>query len=100
MNYRLHVVEEAIEETTEAYTWYEEKQVGLGERFLTELEEMFYHIQANPLAFKQNYRKVRIAILSTFPFMVIFTIKEEDIVVHSVFHTSRNPTVWKKRVKK
>jgi hypothetical protein len=100
MNYSLHVVEEAIEETAEAYIWYEGKQIGLGERFLAELENTFVHIQDKPLVFKQNYRKVRIAILSTFPFMVIFTIKEKEIVVHSVFHTSRNPKVWRKRVRK
>ena len=100
MNYMLHVVEEAIEETAEAYSWYEDKQIGLGERFLAELENMFRLIQDKPFAFKQSYRKVRIGILSTFPFMVIFTIKEEEIVVHSVFHTSRNPTVWRKRMKR
>lgn len=100
MTYTLQIRAEAIEETGEAYSWYESKQQGLGERFLSELQHIYYNIQDAPLKYKQSYRGVRIAVMPVFPFLIIFTLKETEIVVHSVFHTSRNPKSWRTRVRK
>jgi len=75
----------------EAWEWYEEQQVGLGERFLQELEGSFKRIEKWPTSYakiKSNFRQV---ILTTFPYVIVFEIIDKDVVVYAVFHTSRSP---------
>lgn len=75
----------------EAYQWYNEQQQGLGESFLDELEGCYDKIEVWPASYakiKKNFRQV---ILKTFPYVVVFEIIKDDVVVYAVFHTSRNP---------
>ncbi len=75
----------------DAYDWYEEKQIGLGELFLASLNDCFTRIQIQPKAnskIKKNYRQARVR---KFPYVVVYEISNIDTVVLSVFHTSRNP---------
>jgi len=74
-----------------AYDWYEEQQTGLGDRFLNELEECYDKIESMPEIYakiKSNFRQI---ILPVFPYVIVFEILKNDIVVYAVFHTSRNP---------
>jgi hypothetical protein len=41
MAYQLIILKAASEDAAEAYTYYENKQQGLGDRFLTEVLERF-----------------------------------------------------------
>ena len=75
----------------EAYQWYEEQQAGLGDLFLFELESCYNKIEVWPVSFakiKKNFRQI---ILSTFPYVVVFEVFKDEVVVYAVFHTSRNP---------
>ena len=75
----------------EAYQWYEKQQAGLGDLFLLELESGYDKIETWPTSYakiKKNFRQI---ILRTFPYVIVFEIIENDVVVYAVFHTSRNP---------
>lgn len=88
--YQLLIKPRAIEMAKEAYDWYEEQQEGLGELFLKELDACYDRVEKWPLIYakvKKNYRQ---AILRTFPYVVVFEIFRSDVVVYSVFHTSRS----------
>lgn len=91
MKYNLIVHEEAIKEAKESYQFYEQQQVGLGERFLAELENGVNLIIENPKQFKVVKRKYRQYKIKIFPFVIVYIIKGEDIFLQCVFHTSRNP---------
>jgi len=65
--------------------------VGLGIRFLDELENVFIEIKANPFLFQKKYGETTQAGLSVFPFVLLYQVEEEIVVVFAVFHTSRNP---------
>ena len=72
--------------------WYDEQQAGVGDRFLLEVVNTFLLIAADPLHYQERFsKKFRYAKVHDFPFVVIFKIKKQLIVVNSVFHTSRNP---------
>jgi hypothetical protein len=43
MKYTLLIKEDAILDISEAFKWYEEKSKDLGDEFLGELDEYFYH---------------------------------------------------------
>ncbi|WP_029036290.1 type II toxin-antitoxin system RelE/ParE family toxin [Salinimicrobium xinjiangense] len=84
----------AQNEISDAIDWYERREKGLGEYFLIELENELNRIVNNPLIFKETdgtHTKFRKAVLSKFPFIILFTLSGDDIIVHSVFHSSLNP---------
>lgn len=84
---------------SEAASWYNSKQKGLGKRFTNEVRSKVLFIRKNPKAVAIRYDDSRCAVLDVFPFMVHYTIDElnKTIIVAAVFHTSLNPERWKKR---
>ena len=81
----------AIKIAKNAYDWYESQQNNLGEIFLASLNDCFSRVQFQPKAnskIKKNYRQAR---LKKFPYVVVYEIIKEEIIVFSIFHTSRDP---------
>lgn len=80
-------------ELDDAYDWYEEKSLGLGEDFLNVLDKAFEIISNNPLAAPSSRRKYRDKIIDGFPYVIVYEFRKSDDVVYiiHIFHTSRNP---------
>lgn len=98
LRYRLSL--EAEDDLLESYVWYDNQKLGLGEDFLDALDGARDAILSNPLAYKIVYRKrVRAYTLTSFPFQILYLIEKDEVNVISVFHTSRNPKSWRKRIK-
>ncbi|WP_062123129.1 type II toxin-antitoxin system RelE/ParE family toxin [Geofilum rubicundum] len=97
--YKSIILPLAKEDIREAAIWYNKQQKGLGKRFTAEVRENVHFIRQNPEASNIRYENVRITVLNVFPFMVHYTIDEQDktIIVSAVLHTSRNPELWKNR---
>jgi len=75
----------------EAYLWYEKQRVGLGEIFLDELDECYDKLELWPESYQKIQKNFRQIIVNTFPYVIVFEILKNDVVVYAVFHTSRNP---------
>lgn len=90
MIYELIIQEEASLEVLEAYIYYENAQKGLGEKFMKQLNNYFRRILSNPKHFqlKRNYRE---AFIKKFPYLIVFDIIDNKIIVLSVFNTYQNP---------
>ena len=91
MIFTLEIKQEADLEIIEAYQYYENKQSGLGEKFLKQLDLYLEKICQNPKHFaikRKNYREVY---LRKFPYLIIFEIEKMKIIVYSVFNTPQNP---------
>ena len=84
----------AIHMQKEAYAWYEQKQTGLGELFLNELEENYLKLQQNPEYYSKTDEVYRYLILRKFPYIIAFRIIKSTV---AVFHTSRDPQEKLKR---
>lgn len=93
MSNKIRLLDRAISETKEAYTWYESQSNGLGERFLTVLEKYQNSILSNPELYKKSYKNFREIYLNSFPFLLVYYWNKEkkEIIIISVFHCSRNP---------
>jgi len=96
MTYILEVKNEANIEIIEAYGYYEVKRIGLGEEFLEHLDLYFDRITANPEHFPQKRKPYREAFIKRFPFLIIYEIIEQKVIVYSVFNTWQNPDKKKK----
>lgn len=92
----LDVKDEANIEIIEAYLYYEEKRTGLGEEFLEHLNTYFERIITNPKHFPQKRKPYREAFIKRFPFLIIYEITKDKVLVYSVFNTWQNPEKKKK----
>ena len=55
MKYQVVIVNKALLEIQTAYNWYEEQQLGIGNKFLSELNKNIKSISQNPYLFKCYY---------------------------------------------
>ena len=89
--YRLVIRPQATTMAEEAYNWYEDEQAGLGKLFVAELMSCYDKLETWPAAYTKINKNYRHIILRTFPYVVVFEIIKEDVVIYAVFHTSRSP---------
>lgn len=78
-------------DTIVAYEFYESRRKNLGERFLDELENCYKSIVLNYTTYKVVHTIYRQAVLNKFPFVVIYSVDEKDIIITAIFNTSQNP---------
>ena len=72
--------------------WYNEQQAGIGERFLIEVINTFWLIENGSLHYEEKFsKKFRFAKVNDFPYLIVFKIKKQSVIINAVFHTSRNP---------
>ena len=97
--YKAVILPLAKQDIKEAATWYNSKQKGLGIRFTKEVRSKVLLIRQNPKISTVRYDDVRTIVLDVFPFLIHFTVNDEQktVVVSAVLHTSRNSRVWKDR---
>ena len=81
----------------EAFDWYERQRPGLGVAFAEHLQAAFDTIAAMPELHAQVYRDVRKALVKPYPYAVIDRIRGNRVVVLAVFHSKRDPNIWKSR---
>jgi len=93
MRYRLKISPTAFQETDDAYAYYEKQSVGLGESFLRSIENTYSKLSQNPqyYSYIQDDKNIRDIKIKTFPFVIIFQIVENTVLVLRVFNTNRNP---------
>jgi toxin ParE1/3/4 len=80
----------ARDDIDEAYSWYEEHRVGLGEEFLAAVRAAVSRIEAHPKAFAIFYRRARACPLNRFPFIIYYRIDPGPILVVAVLHGRRS----------
>jgi len=85
-------------ELIDASAWYENKRVGLGRAFISEIDRCVLLASENPCRFAFVYKDIRRILVNRFPYGICFRVEEDRIVIMAVFHSSRNPAVWKQRI--
>lgn len=81
----------------DAAVWYEGQKPGLGDDFVTEVQQVLDTITNHPERYPVADGDVREAPVSRFPYCVYYRVKPDRVVVIAVFHTSRDPSVWQSR---
>jgi plasmid stabilization system protein ParE len=89
---------EAEAELREAVDWYESRGKGLGAEFLRALDAAIAGIDRYPLASPLVFGDCRRAVLRKFPYTVIYTAREDKILILACMHGRRDPHNWRTRV--
>ena len=98
MGFKIKILTQSKQDIWNIISWYENHQEGLGERFDSNINILFLEIAANPTHFsfyKNNFRR---AVVKHFPYLVIFKIIENEIVVYTIVYGGRYPKLINKRI--
>lgn len=90
--YRLHPLTK--QDYDEAYAWYENKQKGLGERFLKAVRKKIEAVVLYPEAYgSKGNKKFREAEVDIFPYLLVYKInkRKKEIYISSIHHSKKHP---------
>jgi len=74
-----------------AYEFYEASQRDLGDYFNLQLKACVTSILKVPEGFKIIHKDFRQIKLKKFPYVIIYSVNIDEIVITKIFHTSLNP---------
>jgi len=96
----LRILRAARVELEQAVEWYEEKQPGLGEDFLSEVERSLDLISANPAAWPgwPDEPRARRFVMRRFPYLIAYRTVGDDTIVVAFAHARRRPGYWRGRL--
>ncbi len=92
---RLHP--QARAELIEAVRFYESRARSLGREFLAEVRQVSSLLRDHPEAGAPYTGSTRRLILRRFPYTIIYTYRDAQIVVLAVAHQRRRPGYWQAR---
>jgi plasmid stabilization system protein ParE len=95
----IRFLEIAEAELDDAVRWYAEQAPGLGEAFLIEVLSAADRISRYPDAWHRLTDGIRRCRLGRFPYGLIYTVDDGDILVVAVAHLHRRPDYWRGRVR-
>lgn len=96
MKFRVQYNPSFFNDLSQAVDWYNEKQVGLGERFLINTKKQTAKLSISALQFAVKYDEIRCMRIEKFPYLVHYRVNEmtRTVRVEALFHSSRNPKAW------
>jgi plasmid stabilization system protein ParE len=89
---------ESAQDIHDAYQWYENWRVGLGEEFMSCVDACLQAICRQPEMHAKVRKEYRRALLRRFPYAVFYEHVADTITVFGVLHTARNPESWQQRL--
>ncbi|HUQ71523.1 MAG TPA: type II toxin-antitoxin system RelE/ParE family toxin [Planctomycetaceae bacterium] len=89
---------EARQEYLDAIAYYEQCRLGLGQRFVDEVEEYLTKIREHPDAYATIAPEIRSANLHQFPYAIHFAFDSSEVFIIAVAHHSRRPGYWRHRL--
>jgi plasmid stabilization system protein ParE len=81
----------------DAVAWYDARAPEIAPQFLETVWAALPRIAENPKQFPPSAFQTRRALLRRFPYLVIFRERGDAAYVVAIFHTSRDPRVWRQR---
>jgi plasmid stabilization system protein ParE len=95
---RLQTLRPASDELEAAVRWYEERRRGLGAEFFDAVTSMIAFIEDQPeIGVVIGGGKARRALVSRFPYQVVYHLTPSDIIIVAIAHLKRRPNYWKDR---
>lgn len=88
---------EADLDAQQAIQWYDERDRELGDDFLRKVNECITAIEENPKKYSIVHKQMRRALVSRFPYEIMFEMEDDEIIIYAIYHCARDPEVWKRR---
>lgn len=79
--------------------YYEEHQKGLGKDFALEVNLTIERTLLYPDAWPEIDKEIRRSLLKRYPYGLLYTIKDNSVIILAVMNLHREPGYWKSRIK-
>lgn len=90
----------AEQDALAAAIWYEKRQTGLGENFLTEVDRAVRALSGEALHYRIRFADVRRMPIHRFRFYgIYYVVQGEEVWVLAIFHGRRHPRSLQQRVR-
>lgn len=97
---RIRFLREAQTDLDKIARWYQDQRQGLGIEFLKSVEESLAFAEENPDIFQEVAPSVRRCLTNRFPYAIYYRKESDRIIVLGIFHSSRSPRGWRRRIRK
>lgn len=94
---KVRIHEFALNELNEAVEWYDLQSNGLGSRFKSVTKSQVNKIAGNPSWFLKEESNIYKAYLPKFPYKILFSFNEKEVVIWAIAHMHRMPHYWQSR---
>lgn len=97
MAYNISLLQEAAGEIIKTALFYKEIDEKLANDLLEKFFETLLYVSNNPFSnqiIKKNFRKSN---LKRFPYKVVYTVKQNEIIIVAFANHKQKPHYWKKR---
>ncbi|MCU0433606.1 MAG: type II toxin-antitoxin system RelE/ParE family toxin [Bacteroidia bacterium] len=81
------------------YDYYSLISKDLGDRFWEEIQETIQIVCKYPLSRSLYWNNFRAVLLPSFPYLLVYVVKPDMLVFHSLSHARENPEKFKRQVK-
>ena len=88
----------ADKELEEAIDYYNDQMPGLGGQFYQDFLDAINYISIAPKAWRKVGDHTRRISLKRFPYLVLYVLDEDDILITCIAHQHRNPTYYSNRI--
>jgi len=88
----------AREEFHDAIKYYETQQIDLGRKFQSDIRSSISRIKEFPNAYVVVKNNVRRCLLHKFNYSILYTVKENYILIIAISHQHREPDYWVDRI--
>jgi toxin ParE1/3/4 len=95
MKYVFHPA--ALIEYSEAVQYYAQNRTALAQAFIDAVENTIYRIRESPTTWQIIDEDVRRCMTRKFPYGILYTVEEDEILILAIMHCSREPDYWGSR---
>lgn len=97
--YKIKLHEFAYHELLEAKDWYALQTENLGEVFHESIKKQVHLIKQNPSWFLLEQDNIYKAYIPKFPYKLLYSFDEKQIIIWAIAHLHRKPNYWQTRIK-
>jgi plasmid stabilization system protein ParE len=99
MRYSIVFSQRARQHIIDGHDWYEDKEEGLGDRFLECVTKRIEIISKYPERYPQRSQLFRECPIDIFPYLIVYQLRKQkqQVIVTAVFSTWRNPRIKYKK---
>ncbi len=98
MIFRQTILPEAQADFDEAVRWYAKEKRGLGRKFAAAVKQVLRRLRKMPKVHGFVMKDVRRALVPGFPYVVLYRVADDEVLIISIFHTSQDPDKWQRRI--
>lgn len=95
---QLTILDPAQKELDDAVAYFRSGQPGLEQDFLSDFQATVQRIQNFPMAWHPYSKRTRRCLFSTFPYGILYQIRDNEILIVALTHQSQNPERWNDRI--